>query len=118
MPRATNTEIIEKLERMEARLPNGELKEIQEDLQDIKEILLDIRNENKGIWTESLNNILTTYNGITVRDSVERLAESKLNDFKNVNKKFADIAGATFPSNFNDPDNGNYGNYNQVLQNC
>ena len=82
---------------------------------EVKGILSDIRNENKGIWTESLNNILTTYNGITVRDSVERLAESKLNDFKNVNKKFADIAGATFPSNFNDPDNWEYGNYNQVF---
>ena len=80
-----------------------------------KEILLDIRNENKGIWTESLNNILTTYNGMTVRDSVERLAESKLNDFKDVNRKFADIARSTFPSNFNDPDDWNNGNYNQVF---
>ena len=41
MARATNTEIIEKLKDMEERLPNGELKEIQEDLRDIKEILLD-----------------------------------------------------------------------------
>ena len=32
MARATNTEIIEKLKDMEERLPNGELKEIQEDL--------------------------------------------------------------------------------------
>ena len=41
MARATNTEIIEKLKDMEERLPNGELKETQEDLRDIKEILLD-----------------------------------------------------------------------------
>ena len=41
MARATNTEIIEKLKDMEERLPNGEHKEIQEDLRDIKEILLD-----------------------------------------------------------------------------
>ena len=41
MARATNTDIIEKLECMEIRLPNGELEQIQNDLKDIKEILLD-----------------------------------------------------------------------------
>ena len=41
MSRATNTDIIEKLECMEIRLPNGELQQIQDDLRDIKEILLD-----------------------------------------------------------------------------
>ena len=41
MSRATNTDIIEKLECMEVRLPNGELQQIQDDLRDIKEILLD-----------------------------------------------------------------------------
>ena len=41
MSRATNTDIIEKLECMEIRLPNGELQQIQEDIRDIKEILLD-----------------------------------------------------------------------------
>ena len=41
MSRATNTDIIEKLECMEVRLPNGELQQIQEDIRDIKEILLD-----------------------------------------------------------------------------
>ena len=40
MSRATNTDIIEKLECMEIRLPNGELEQIQNDLKDIKEILL------------------------------------------------------------------------------
>ena len=41
MSRATNTDIIEKLECMEIRLPNGELEQIQNDIRDIKEILLD-----------------------------------------------------------------------------
>ena len=41
MARATNTDIIEKLECMEIRLPNGELQQIQDDIRDIKEILLD-----------------------------------------------------------------------------
>ena len=41
MSRATNTDIIEKLECMEIRLPNGELQQIQDDIRDIKEILLD-----------------------------------------------------------------------------
>ena len=41
MARTTNIDIIEKLECMEERLPNGELEQIQEDLKDIKEILLD-----------------------------------------------------------------------------
>ena len=41
MARTTNIDIIEKLECMEIRLPNGELEQIQNDLKDIKEILLD-----------------------------------------------------------------------------
>ena len=41
MARTTNIDIIEKLECMEVRLPNGELEQIQNDLKDIKEILLD-----------------------------------------------------------------------------
>ena len=41
MARTTNIDIIEKLECMELRLPNGELEQIQNDLKDIKEILLD-----------------------------------------------------------------------------
>ena len=41
MAKTTNTDIIEKLECMEVRLPNGELQQIQEDIKDIKEILLD-----------------------------------------------------------------------------
>ena len=41
MARTTNIDIIEKLECMEVRLPNGELQQIQEDIRDIKEILLD-----------------------------------------------------------------------------
>ena len=41
MARTTNIDIIEKLECMEVRLPNGELQQIQNDISDIKEILLD-----------------------------------------------------------------------------
>ena len=41
MARTTNIDIIEKLECMEVRLPNGELEQIQNHLKDIKEILLD-----------------------------------------------------------------------------
>ena len=61
MARATNTEIIEKLKDMEERLPNGELKEIQEDLKDIKEILLDpedglvVRVNKNTYWRKQIN---------------------------------------------------------------
>ena len=61
MARATNTEIIEKLKDMEERLPNGELKEIQEDLRDIKEILLDpedglvVRVNKNTYWRKQIN---------------------------------------------------------------
>ena len=37
----TNKEICERLECIENRLPNGELKEIHENVKEIKEILLD-----------------------------------------------------------------------------
>ena len=61
MARATNTEIIEKLECMELRLPNGELEQIQEDLKDIKEILLDpedglvVRVNKNTYWRKKVN---------------------------------------------------------------
>ena len=38
---ATNKQIVERLECIEARLPNGELQEIHENVKEIKEILLD-----------------------------------------------------------------------------
>ena len=38
---ATNKDIIQRLECIENRLPNGELKEIHETVKEIKEILLD-----------------------------------------------------------------------------
>ena len=38
---ATNKHIIERLECIESRLPNGELQEIHENVKEIKEILLD-----------------------------------------------------------------------------
>ena len=37
----TNKQICERLECIEAKLPNGELKEIHENVKEIKEILLD-----------------------------------------------------------------------------
>ena len=37
----TNKEIVERLHCIEAKLPNGELKEIHENVKEIKEILLD-----------------------------------------------------------------------------
>ena len=37
----TNKEICERLECIEAKLPNGELKEIHENVKEIKQILLD-----------------------------------------------------------------------------
>ena len=61
MARATNTEIIEKLKDMEERLPNGELEQIQEDLKDIKEILLDpedglvVRVNKNTYWRKQVN---------------------------------------------------------------
>ena len=38
---ATNKQIVERLECIENRLPNGELQEIHENVKEIKEILLD-----------------------------------------------------------------------------
>ena len=61
MSRATNTDIIEKLECMEVRLPNGELQQIQEDIRDIKEILLDpedglvVRVNKNTYWRKQIN---------------------------------------------------------------
>ena len=61
MARATNTDIIEKLECMEIRLPNGELQQIQEDIRDIKEILLDpedgliVRVNKNTFWRKEIN---------------------------------------------------------------
>ena len=37
----TNKEICERLECIEAKMPNGELKEIHENVKEIKQILLD-----------------------------------------------------------------------------
>ena len=61
MARATNTDIIEKLECMEIRLPNGELQQIQEDIKDIKEILLDpedglvVRVNKNTYWRKQID---------------------------------------------------------------
>ena len=61
MAKTTNTDIIEKLECMEVRLPNGELQQIQEDIMDIKEILLDpedglvVRVNKNTFWRKQVD---------------------------------------------------------------
>ena len=57
----TNKEICERLECIEARLPNGELKEIHENVKEIKEILLDpedgiiVRVNKNTYWRKELD---------------------------------------------------------------
>ena len=61
MAKTTNTDIIKKLECMEVRLPNGELQQIQEDISDIKEILLDpedglvVRVNKNTFWRKQVD---------------------------------------------------------------
>ena len=58
---ATNKHIIERLECIENRLPNGELKEIHENVKEIKEILLDpedgiiVRVNKNTYWRKELD---------------------------------------------------------------
>ena len=58
---ATNKHIVERLECIEARLPNGELKEIHENVKEIKEILLDpedgivVRVNKNTYWRKELD---------------------------------------------------------------
>ena len=57
----TNKEICERLECIEAKLPNGELKEIHENVKEIKEILLDpedgiiVRVNKNTYWRKQIN---------------------------------------------------------------
>ena len=57
----TNKHLSDRLDCIEKRLPNGELKEIQEDLRDIKEILLDpedglvVRVNKNTYWRKQIN---------------------------------------------------------------
>ena len=57
----TNKEICERLECIEARLPNGELLEIHENVKEIKEILLDpedgiiVRVNKNTYWRKELD---------------------------------------------------------------
>ena len=57
----TNKEICERLECIEQRLPNGELKEIHENVKEIKEILLDpedgiiVRVNKNTFWRKELD---------------------------------------------------------------
>ena len=57
----TNKEICERLECIEQRLPNGELKEIHENVKEIKEILLDpedgiiVRVNKNTYWRKEID---------------------------------------------------------------
>ena len=57
----TNREICERLECIEAKLPNGELKEIHENVKEIKAILLDpedgliVRVNKNTFWRKELD---------------------------------------------------------------
>ena len=58
---ATNKHIIERLECIENRLPNGELQEIHENVKEIKEVLLDpedgiiVRVNKNTYWRKQIN---------------------------------------------------------------
>tara|TARA_Y100001973_G_scaffold103323_2_gene170344 strand:- start:788 stop:1072 length:285 start_codon:yes stop_codon:yes gene_type:complete len=58
---ATNKHIVERLECIEARLPNGELEEIHQTVKEIKEILLDpedgliVRVNKNTYWRKELD---------------------------------------------------------------
>ena len=58
---ATNKHIMERLECIENRLPNGELQEIHENVKEIKEILLDpedgiiVRVNKNTYWRKELD---------------------------------------------------------------
>ena len=58
---ATNKQIVERLECIEARLPNGELQEMHEMIKEIKEILLDpedgiiVRVNKNTYWRKELD---------------------------------------------------------------
>ena len=58
---ATNKQIVERLECIESRLPNGELKEIHENVKEIKDILLDpedgliVRVNKNTYWRRQLD---------------------------------------------------------------
>ena len=58
---ATNKDILQRLECIEGRLPNGELKEIHENVKEIKEILLDpedgiiVRVNKNTYWRKELD---------------------------------------------------------------
>ena len=58
---ATNKHIVERLNCIEARLPNGELQEIHENVKEIKEILLDpedgiiVRVNKNTYWRKEID---------------------------------------------------------------
>ena len=58
---ATNKQIVERLNCIEARLPNGELEEIHNNVKEIKEVLLDpedgiiVRVNKNTYWRKQIN---------------------------------------------------------------
>ena len=58
---ATNKQIVERLDCIEKRLPNGELEEIHENVKEIKEILLDpedgiiVRVNKNTYWRKEID---------------------------------------------------------------
>jgi len=58
---ATNNDILQRLECIEGRLPNGELKEIHDNVKEIKDILLDpedgliVRVNKNTYWRRQLD---------------------------------------------------------------
>ena len=58
---ATNKEIVERLNCIEARLPNGELQEMHQNIKEIKEILLDpedgiiVRVNKNTFWRKEID---------------------------------------------------------------
>ena len=80
---ATNKEIIEKLECLEARVSGNELKEIHQTVTEIKEILLDpedgviVRVNKNTYWRKTLTEGDVSFD--TIRDDVKDLNSFKSN---------------------------------------
>ena len=80
---ATNKEIIKKLADIEEKLPNGELKEIHENVKEIKDILLDpedgviVRVNKNTYWRKTITEGDVSFDSI--KDDVKDLNSFKSN---------------------------------------
>ena len=80
---ATNKQIVERLNCIEARLPNGELQEIHENVKEIKEILLDpedgiiVRVNKNTYWRKTITEGEVSFD--TIKDDVKDLNSFKSN---------------------------------------